>query len=207
MDYETTIPPQAALANGDDGVEFFQRLYEQEGDPWHVDVSWYEQRKHQLTVAALPRWRYHRAMEPGCSTGALTELLAPRCDELFAFDIVDQAVQRARERTQDLDHVHVLNATFPDYLPYGTGDLVVWSEIAYYLSDVGWDSAIAGLDSWLDTGGHLVTVHYTADDEKQRHGASIGRRLDELDFLERTAGLVDEHFDLGVWVRRPREMI
>ena len=189
------------------GPEYFERLYESHEDPWHIDTSWYEQRKHQLTVAALPRKRYHRVVEPGCSTGALTALLADRCDEVFAFDFVECAVDAAQTTIGHRDHVHVLNARFPDYWPYGVGDLVVWSGIAYYLTDVGWDAAIAGLDSWLEPGGHLVAVHDTGPTEHPRPGSSVARQLDHLDFLERQVALVDEHFELGVWSRRPRELV
>ncbi len=194
------------------GSDHFDQLYAAVDDPWHVETSWYEQRKHRLTMAALPRKRYFRAVEPGCSTGALTSLLAERCDEVFAFDFVEQAVDAAQGRTGGADHVHVINARFPDYWPYGTGDLVVWSDVACYLSDVGWDIATAGLDQWLEPGGHVVTVHSMGDTDHPRSahprsGAYIGRQLDQLDFLERMVGIVDEHFELGVWTRRPLELI
>lgn len=205
-----TIAPEAATIAPTDTTldrDHFEKLYAVRDDPWHVDSSWYERRKHQLTIAALPRKRYFRAVEPGCSNGALTALLAERCDELFAFDFVDGAVDAAQDRIGDDDHVHVIHARFPDYWPYGTGDLVVWSDVACYLSDVRWDVATAGLDHWLEPGGHLVAVHYTGATDHPRSGASIGRQLDRLDFLERSVGLVDEHFELGVWTRRPWELI
>lgn len=206
-----TVAPTGVTLSSED----FEQLYAAQEDPWHADTSWYEQRKHRLTIAALPRKRYHRAVEPGCSTGALTALLAERCDEVFAFDFVERAVEAAQARVGDLEHVHVVNARFPEYWPYGGGDLVVWSEVAYYLSDVGWDVATSGLDRWLEPGGHVVAVHSTGDNTGDTGhprpgtcvGTCIGRQLDQLAFLERLVGLVDEHFELGVWVRRPPELL
>lgn len=199
----TTVAPTGMTLSSED----FEQMYAAQEDPWHADISWYEQRKHRLTIAALPRKRYYRAVEPGCSTGALTALLAERCDEVFAFDFVERAVEAAQARTGDLDNVHVVNALFPEYWPYGGGDLVVWSDVAYYLSDVGWDLATAGLDHWLQPGGHIVAVHSTGDTDHPRPGTCVGRQLDHLAFLERSVGMVDEHFELGVWVRRPQEHI
>lgn len=65
----------------------------------------YERRKYALTLAALPRAHYRRAFEPGCANGALSELLAERCDELFCCDLVEATVERARQRLRPFAHV------------------------------------------------------------------------------------------------------
>ena len=67
-------------------------------DPWSVDDSWYEERKRDLTLAALPRRRFRRALEVGCSIGALTARLAERCDEVLALDESEVAVAAAARR-------------------------------------------------------------------------------------------------------------
>ena len=51
--------------------------------PLGARPRWYEARKYGLTVAALPRRRYRRAFEPGCGSGLLTALLAPRVDRIW----------------------------------------------------------------------------------------------------------------------------
>ena len=105
---------------------YFDSMYGADADPWGFDSRFYERRKYALTLAALPRERYVRAVEPGCSNGAFTELLAPRCDELIAFDFVEDAVERARRRLTASPHVTLACAEFPMWWPEGTGDLVVW---------------------------------------------------------------------------------
>ena len=55
---------------------YFDEMYRCDPDPWQFESSWYEQRKYELTVAALPERRYRSAFEPGCSVGVLSSLLA-----------------------------------------------------------------------------------------------------------------------------------
>jgi SAM-dependent methyltransferase len=183
------------------GLGYFERLYDEDADPWGFDRRWYERRKYGLTLALLPRARYRRAVEPGCANGTLTELLADRCDEVLAYDAVPAAVERARERLADRPNVHVVEALFPGYWPPGSGDLVVWSEIAYYLTTEGADAALRALARWLEPGGTLVAVHYTGETDYPRSGRSIGRWLDGATFLRRVSTLDDEEFSAGVWER------
>ncbi len=61
-------------------------LHRREPEPWHVDDRWFEQRKRDLLLALLPRRRYRRAWEAGCSTGALAVRLADRVDRVVGTD-------------------------------------------------------------------------------------------------------------------------
>lgn len=185
----------------DTGSDYFEAMYRHDSDPWGFDRRWYERRKYALTIASLPEPRFRRAIEAGCSNGALTELLADRCDELYAFDFIDEAAARTADRMSERRNVHVLQARFPEYWPHGQGDLVVWSEIAYYLSAGSAALAVTGLERWLEPSGTLVAVHYTGQTNYPRQGAEIGPWLDGIDFLERETTLVDEGFELGVWRR------
>ena len=59
---------------------YFEEQWERTDDPWDQVHRFSEQRKYDLTVAALPRPRYRRSFEPGCATGSLTRRLATRVD-------------------------------------------------------------------------------------------------------------------------------
>jgi len=183
------------------GREYFDDMYSDGLDPWGFDDSWYEQRKFDISTAILPRPRYRRALEPGCSGGTLTRRLAQRCEEVVAFDFIESLVAHAQSRLADVDGVEVRVAHFPSWWPEGTGDLVVWSEIAYYLDVHGARRAIDGLANWLEPGGHLLAVHYLGDTNYPRTGASIARWLDRQSWLERRAGYRDVDFEAVVWER------
>ena len=69
--------------------DYFEGIYADGPDPWGFETSEYERRKYDLTLAALPRRRYARALEPGCSIGVLTADLARRCDAVEAWEPID----------------------------------------------------------------------------------------------------------------------
>lgn len=79
------------------GRFYFEGLYA-EDDPWHYEDSEYEKAKYAKTLAALPREKYCRGLEIGCSIGIFTRLLAERVERLDALDISRRAVARAAER-------------------------------------------------------------------------------------------------------------
>ena len=90
---------------------------EDSSDPWNLRSAWYERRKYAITVAALPRERYRSGLEPGCSIGELTRLLAVRCDRLLAFDFAESAVDSARRAVLGMPHVAVERHALPAGLP------------------------------------------------------------------------------------------
>lgn len=136
----------------------FQELYAGNADPWHTKDSWYERRKRATLLAALPCERYWHAVEPACGTGALTAELAARCEKVHAFDAVPEAVAETRRR--GLANVDVTEAVLPEGFPDVQADLVVLSEILYYLSDEDLRKTVDHAITGLVPGGDLVLVHW-----------------------------------------------
>lgn len=136
------------------------QLYDTSIDPWKFETSWYEARKYALTLASLPRERYVSAYEPGCSIGVLTRLLADRCDSLLASDFVPKAVAAAKARVADEPHVRIEQLETPREWPDGRFDLIVLSEIAYFLQPAGLLELARRADESLVEGGTLIAVHW-----------------------------------------------
>ena len=184
------------------GRAYFDAMFDTNLDPWGFETSWYERRKFALTVAALPKARYRRCVEPGCATGTLTERLADRCDSVLAYDFVPSVVRAAEARFADRPQIEIVEAEFPTYVPAGTGDLAIWSEVGYYLTDDGLAIAAADLDRWLEPNGNLVAVHYTGETDYPRRGHDVAGEIERFGFLRRVLTITDPRFDLVVWERR-----
>ncbi len=142
--------------------DYFERLYADDPDPWDYETSAYEAAKYDATLGALPRARYRSALEVGCSVGVLTERLAARCERLLALDGAAQPLERARARCRRLTHVRLEEGSVPASFPAGRFDLVVLSEVGYYLSPAALDRLREHLARGLELGGHLVLVHWLA---------------------------------------------
>lgn len=181
--------------------DYFDRLYGRSDDPWRIATGWYERRKRDLVLASLPRARFGTAFEPGCGNGELTIELASRCTRLLAWDVVDAAVERTRERTRPLGNVEVRSGALPSYWPDETAELIVLSEVGYYLSAADLTHAVAGILDHLAPGGVLLGVHW-------RHEAPdyplTGDRVHELitahTGLDRLGGYLDADFVLDIWI-------
>ena len=117
---------------------YFDRMYAASTDPWQLQERWYEQRKFAITLALLPHPRYRHAFEPGCSVGVLTEQLAGRCDHVTATDIVPAALDATHRRLSQAgrrEHVTLLCRSLDEAWPSTDFDLVVVSEVGYYLKE------------------------------------------------------------------------
>jgi predicted TPR repeat methyltransferase len=145
------------------GQGYFERLYSGKADPWEFATSAYEKRKYAATLAALPRARYSRALELGCSIGVLTGLLAGRCESLLAADISEIALTSARARCAALKNVRFEHRDFSRSFPEGAFDLILMSEVGYYLSMQHLEQLRARIAAALSPGGHLLLVHYTGE--------------------------------------------
>jgi peptidoglycan/xylan/chitin deacetylase (PgdA/CDA1 family)/SAM-dependent methyltransferase len=131
-------------------------------DPWGY-TSPYEQRKYEHTLALLPAQPIKRALELACAEGHFTELLAPRARKLVAADIAQQALDRARQRCAAYPHVRYVQLDLrTDPVP-GLFDLIVCSEILYYVGNRFGLAAVARkLADALKPGGHLLMAHANA---------------------------------------------
>jgi cyclopropane fatty-acyl-phospholipid synthase-like methyltransferase len=175
---------------------YFDQLFDGNDDPWAFKQRWYERRKRALTLAALPRERYARIFEPGCANGVLSAELATRCDRFVGCDTAAAAVDLARERLGDFPRAEVIQARLPQQWPEGRFDLIVFSELGYYLS-------LDDLHRWIDRAlasltddGQVLACHWrtpidgcplTAEEVhgtlSQRLGMDQVFRHQESDFL------------------------
>jgi len=181
---------------------FFELKYQERQDPWGFETSPYELQRYEAILSALAGRRYRRAFEPGCSIGVLTAGLARICDSVEAMDISQTAIARARERTKFLDTVRTTWGALPAFIPHGTFDLVVFSEIGYYFSEPDLCAVATDLCSRVRKSGIFLAAHWLG--ESTDHLLS-GDRVHEV--IGQVPGLVlrrrerREAFRLDVWHR------
>lgn len=158
-------------------TSYFDALYAGSDDPWSFDSSDYERAKYQATLAALPRPRYRRVLEIGCSIGVLTEKLASRCDQLVAMEPAGKALAQARARCRHLAHVAFLQAKAPDDWPDGRFDLILLSEVVYYLSPDDVARLAARVVGSLAPEGEVELVHWIRETDYPLSGDEAVERF------------------------------
>ncbi len=189
--------------------EWFEQVYAEDPDPWGFDSRWFEARKRALTLAALPRARYRSAFEPGCAMGHLTVGLAARCDQVLSIDPVEAMVEQATRRVADAGpacwNVVVRRAAIPEGWPdpsEETFDLIVLSEVGYYLDAGALDEVVDRIGVTLGPGGDLVAVHWVGETDYPSSGEAVHRTLDACQALEPLLTYRQPEFWLQGWRRR-----
>ncbi|GLP73969.1 methyltransferase [Mycobacterium antarcticum] len=139
---------------------YFDDVYAGARDPWALAERWYEARKYAITMAMLPHPRYRHAFEPGCSIGTLTERLIGRCDHVTACDVARAALDTTRERIGDAPNLTLALASLDDEWPGTDVDLVVLSEVAYYLAADTLREVLDRECARLADGATVVAAHW-----------------------------------------------
>ena len=133
--------------------------------------------------------------------------LAERVDALLAVDVAPTAVERARARLPDAPHVQVEVRDVGADWPEGAFDLVVMSEVGYYLDDAALDRVLAALPGALGASGTLVACHWRhPEGDFRRSGDEVHARLATVPGLTRILRHEEDDFLLEVLAADPRSV-
>lgn len=180
----------------------FEARYRADPDPWDYEDSDYERHKYAATLAACGDGPFAHALELGGSIGVFSALLAPRCERLVTIDVAPTAIRQARERLAGFPRVTAIEGAIPADIPSGPYDLIVASEILYYLSDDELAGTFAMFERELLTGGSVVAVHWRpAGGERPRDAAQAHAELAGLPFLSLTGAASTDDYLLEVFRR------
>jgi len=159
--------------------EYFEALYARADDPWDFSTSDYEAAKYDQTLTALTQPVYRRALEVGCSIGVLTARLAQRCQSLVAIDVAERALAQARVRCEALSHIVFLKQRVPREWPAGRYDLVVLSEVVYYLSAADVGKLAHRIKRCVEPNGTVLLVHWTGATDYPLSGDAAAKHFIE----------------------------
>ena len=177
----------------------FEARYQVDPDPWRYASSEYERDKYERDARGLRRRTVRRCARAGASIGVFTELLAPRCERLTTIDGAPTAVAAARRRLAGATHVDTVLGEIPDSIPIRRFDLVVASEILYYLTAAELARTLGRLESSMIRGGRLVAAHWRpAGPERPLDAEQVHTALQEQPWLATvsTGGTGDYRLDV-----------
>lgn len=161
--------PMEARASGERRIsqraDDFNAMFEVSEDPWS-SATWYERRKRDLALAVLARERYGRVLDVGCSTGALTKALAERADDVVAVDASASALDIARRDSPE--SITWVCDQVPNAVDSVSGrfDLVVLSEVLYFLTPMELWLTLGAVLGRLAPGGELLLVDWRHPTER-----------------------------------------
>jgi 2-polyprenyl-3-methyl-5-hydroxy-6-metoxy-1,4-benzoquinol methylase len=149
---------------------YFEAMYAADPDPWRFRTSAYEAAKYAATVAAIADRRFRSALEVGCSIGVLSRQVAPLCEAFLGLDIAEAPLIEARARCQDLPQARFERMAVPQAWPKGGFDLVLLSEVLYFLSLEDIVATAAHARHSLLPGGTLLLVNWIGNPESPQPG-------------------------------------
>ena len=141
----------------------FDAKFRENIDPWNYVASPFEAYKRAILRRSCGSRSYGRGLELACAIGVTTRMLGPRCLRLLAIDSSATALKDAARRTADYPNVTLRQALLPHQMPRGPFDLIVVSEILYYLRPNDLRLLISRLDKTLAPGGKVVILHHLKD--------------------------------------------
>ena len=181
----------------------FEALYRDHPDPWGYETSAYEREKYSATLAACGPGPFSQALELGGSIGVFTAQLAARCRSLTSIDSAPTAVASARARLDRHPQVEVILGSIPAGIPKRPYDLVVASEILYYLEPADLTATLAALADLMNPGTALVAVHWRpAGAERPFTADEVHARLCRQRWLRHVADHDTADYRLDILERR-----
>ncbi|MGZ4244401.1 MAG: SAM-dependent methyltransferase [Solirubrobacteraceae bacterium] len=181
----------------------FEARYRADLDPWSYTSSAYERAKYDATLAACGPGPFRCALELGSSIGVFSARLAPYCRSLVTVDAAPTAVAEARRRLEGIAEVRVIEGAIPEAIPRCRYDLVVASEILYYLDEPRLRRTLDRLRRLSLPGARWVAVHWRPDGPERPLSAREAHAL--LHAQDWLIPVDDAHTDdylLDVLVRR-----
>ena len=141
----------------------FETKFRENIDPWNYAASPFEAYKRTVLLHACGTRPFGRGLELACAIGETTRMVAPRCLRLLAVDSSATALKEAARRSTGHRKITLRLALLPQQMPRGPFDLIVVSELLYYLRPNDLRSLISLIPRALAPGGRVVILHHLQD--------------------------------------------
>ena len=119
----------------------------------------------------------------------------------MCLDANETAIQLARQRLHAYPHVQVLQRIVPDHLPQQKFQLIVISEILYYLDPAALQQVLAWLHTALELGGCILSCHWRAPIAGfSLNGEEVHRQLKAQLKYKHNLSVQDSDFLVDLWL-------
>lgn len=135
-------------------------------DPWNYHTSGLEQGKYRDILSLVPA-AMGSTLEVGCAEGVFTQMLSRSVTTVTAVDSSPVALGRARLALVDYPTVDVRQMDISLDTPESEYDLIVASEILYYLGDAQQIARVGQrMVDWLKPRGYLLLCHMRSQSDE-----------------------------------------
>ncbi|ACF14311.1 Methyltransferase type 12 [Chloroherpeton thalassium ATCC 35110] len=141
----------------------FNWFYKFSSDPFDLEKSDYEAHKFALVAKCVQEIHVKNALDIGCGTGVLTEKISHFCTHILGIDFSTEAIETAKNRCAGQSNIRFLAADIRAFQPPETYDLVLCSEVLYYVGEPDLEKFLGLLHVALSENGRLIVVD-AADD-------------------------------------------
>jgi SAM-dependent methyltransferase len=141
-------------------VAGFERLFRASADPWDYRRSPFEAYKRRVLLRACGARCRGRGLELACANGETTLRLVDRCLRLTAVDASPTAIAAAVRRIGHEPSLTLAVRRLPEEMPRGPFDLIVVSELVYYMTPNALRRLIPMIERALAPGGRVVVLHH-----------------------------------------------
>lgn len=179
----------------------FDALFTANPDPWDFETSSYEREKRADTIAALDGRRFRRGLEIGCATGVLTRDLAAKCSQIVGIDVSERALSIANDRLRRCPNIDLRQGEIPSDWPDGSFDLIVFSEVLYFLDEQEVTSSSVRAYQSLAEDGVILLVNWLGPTDLTLDGHTVTHFFEDAAKWKRTSMLEAPQFRIDRFKR------
>jgi 2-polyprenyl-3-methyl-5-hydroxy-6-metoxy-1,4-benzoquinol methylase len=138
--------------------ERFNRFYWLDKDPFGAKNSKYETSKQDRLLELISRRKSQRGLDVGCGNGYLTRRIAEHCQHLEGIDFASRAIHLAQENCKEQSDISLNVADIRSYESDEPFDLLICSEVLYYLQGQELEDVVDKLYRLSHQGAWLAVV-------------------------------------------------
>lgn len=141
----------------------YDLAYRLKNDLFESEASEYEQHKLNRLIEIICQQNYKNVLDVGCGIGILAEKISPCCQRIIGIDFSPKAISLARNRCGKLENVSFLERDIRTFDFQDDYDLIIFSEVLYYLEDKFIERIINRLKKNLSDSARIIIVDRAED--------------------------------------------